>query len=82
MKNAKRKRQTPPPPLCPIHNARMLVGHVAQGVQYRYCCVAGCRQSLQTNRKSKPALADCAIAGCATSEVADEEARKQTSPLS
>jgi hypothetical protein len=45
-----RLRKTPPPPLCPVHGVRMLVGHASPTHQYRYCRVPGCTQSQQSSR--------------------------------
>jgi hypothetical protein len=52
--NCKRKRQTPLPPRCPLHDVPMLVGHVSGARQYRYCTVRGCRHSISTWRQKKP----------------------------
>ncbi len=57
-KNRKRRRKrirtkfrkTPPPPLCPVHGVRMLVGHASPTRQYRYCRVPGCGESVQSDR--------------------------------
>ena len=52
-RNLKRQRKTPLPPLCPLHDTPMLVGHVSGARQYRYCVVKGCRQSASTFRAIK-----------------------------
>jgi len=44
------KRKTPPPPVCPVHGVRMLVGHASRTRQYRYCTVAGCGESRRVDR--------------------------------
>ena len=63
MANYKRKRKTRQAPLCPAHEVAMLVGRVIGPLQYRYCPVAGCRESAQTLREEKqpvPALSPAA----------------------
>ncbi len=56
--NLKRKRRTPLPPRCPVHDSPMLVNHVSGARQYRYCVVEGCRQSTSTFRPIKPKTTD------------------------
>jgi len=55
----KKNRKTPPPPLCPVHGVRMLVRHASSTRQYRYCTVAGCDQTCQSNRVFRLSNAMC-----------------------
>jgi hypothetical protein len=41
-------------PHCPVHNVQLLVGRTVGAVQYRYCTVPGCHESIRTERKLKP----------------------------
>jgi len=50
MNNVKRKRTNPLAPLCPVHHVAMLVGRVIGPKQYRYCSIADCNGSVQTER--------------------------------
>jgi hypothetical protein len=76
--NIKRKRRTPLPPRCPVHDRPMLVNHVEGARQYRYCVVEGCRQSTSTFRTIKPKAPISAAADVEAGErPTDEQALKQ-----
>jgi hypothetical protein len=47
------RRKTPAPPLCPIHTVPLLVRHASRTRQYRYCRVAGCGETQQSDRVSR-----------------------------
>jgi hypothetical protein len=47
-----RPRRPPPArPVCPLHDVPLLVGRTRGRIQYRYCPVAGCHESIRTVRQ-------------------------------
>lgn len=40
-----------PRPVCPIHGVPLLVGRTRGRIQYRYCTISGCHESIRTRRQ-------------------------------
>ena len=53
MRIGKRRNKKPVRPKCPEHGRQMLVRCVIGRVQYRYCPVPECGESVQTVRKKQ-----------------------------